>query len=118
MPWYRLPLHEIDLFPFGERDDRLLPVRPSAKIGAPFPLLLPGVLSGVHTDNFLAEYFLDRLLDLKLIGSRIDPENVLIVLFAQQAGLFGQADIVNQTCRFVHANLSASLTNASLVTMI
>ena len=68
--------------------------------------------------HYTQRIFLDRLFDLKFVGTRIDPKNVLIMFFSEQAGLLGQADIVNQIRRFVHPNLSASLANASLVMMI
>ena len=48
----------------------------------------------------------------------INAEDVLIILFAEQTGLFRQPNVLNNACQFVHTNLSASLATASLVTII
>ncbi len=93
-------------------------MRPPTEIGSAFPLLFSGVLGGIDTNNLLPEEFLDGLLDLELVCPWIDAENVLVMLFSEQTGLLCQSDIMNQTCRFVHTNLSASFAKASLVTII
>src|ERR1700730_2062466 len=111
-------LYEIDFLALGERHDRLLPMDPPSKISPTFALLLSSVLTSVHSNDFLAENILDRLLDLQFVRTRIDPENVLIIPFAKQASLFRQPNVLNEIRRFVHANLSASLAKASFVTII
>jgi len=62
----------------------------SAKICAAFSLLLTGVLGGIHPHNLLTKQFFNGLFDLNFIGVGSDPENILVVPFPQQTGLFGE----------------------------
>src|ERR1700730_2666364 len=93
-------------------------MRTATKVSAAFALFLTGVLAGIDPDNTFTEEFFDCLLDLKLVRTRIDSENILVMLFAEERRLFRQPDILDQICCFIHANLSANFSNASLVTMI
>src|SRR6516162_611251 len=119
MPWSDFPsLRKFDLLTGGESNDCFLPVGAAAEIGSAFPLFLTRILAGVDAHHPLSKKLFDRLLNLQFVCARIDPENVLIMFFTQQTGLFRKPNIANQMRRFVHANLSANLANASLVTII
>ena len=53
-------------------------------------LFLAGVIAGVHGDDLLLEELLDRVLDLDLVRARADPEDILVLLLAQERRLLGQ----------------------------
>ena len=109
---------EINLLPGRESNDRFLPVRPAAKISTALTLFLARVLDCIDAHNPFSKQLFDCFFDLQFVCARIDPENILIMFFTQQSGFFRQPDIADQLCRFIHANLSANLANASVVTII
>lgn len=101
---FRGGLSEFDFFAIFETDDSLFPFGGRACIWATFTACFAVVLHGANSGNFLAEDLLHRLLDLKLVGLRIDFEHVFVVRFAEERGFFAEADGVNYTEDILHGN--------------
>src|SRR5262249_36618740 len=111
-------LDQINLFPFGEGNYRLLPMRGAAIIGAALTLFFAGVIAGVYVDDLLLKQLFDRVFDLNFIRARTDAEDVLILLLAHQRRFFGQRRRLNDLVWLVHLILSPSCSSALCVTRI
>src|SRR5205814_4923045 len=96
--------------------DGFLPMRFTAEIGAAFALLLSCVVAGVHVHDLLLKKLLNRLLNLNLVRTWPNPENVLVLLLAQKRGLFCERRRFNDVEGLVHRVLSLSSSIAASVT--
>ena len=85
-------LHEVDAIALGEFHDRLLPIGRAAEVGASLALVFAADVAGVHGDDLLAEDRFDGALDLGLVRLRVDLEHVRVVLVAEEGGLLGELD--------------------------
>lgn len=99
---FRGGLSEFDFFAIFETNNSLFPFGGCACIGAAFTAGFAVVLHGANSGNFLAEDLLHSLFDLELVGFWIDFEHVFVVRFAEQGGLFAEADGVNHTEDVLH----------------
>src|SRR5205814_5169003 len=83
-------LNEIDLLAFLQSYDRFFPVGLAPEISASLALLFAGVIAGIHVHHFFLKKNLDRVPNLDLVGARVNPEDVLVELLAQERRLLGQ----------------------------
>src|SRR5689334_18567908 len=108
-------LDEVDLLALLEADDGLLPVGRAARDGAATALGLAVVVHRAHIVDLLAEETLHRVLDVDLVRVRVDFEDILIALFAENGGLLAESDGLDDLGKVVHgqAVLRARVSRAS-----
>src|SRR5439155_13981030 len=107
--------YEIDLFPFFQCHDRFLPMRFATEVGTALAFLFAGVVASVHVHYLLLKKLLDRLLDLNLVSTRPNAEDILVLLLAEERRLFRQRRCFNNVEWLVHACRVVALPEAEVL---
>ena len=106
---YGFWLRDVDLLAIGKSDDSFFPMGASAEISTTLALLLALDLRGIDRRDLLLEKCLNRALDLDLVCSRGDAENVLVQLLGKEAGLLRHKDALDYIVCFFHCRAAVSL---------